>query len=88
MPEVKVLQQGETPRGRNKGLVSGGFSSIHTSNRPSRDPEQRPTRTCPLKIRVNRVFLSFSFISRSMKVSLLVLTWNLSLVNKAPEILL
>lgn len=44
--------------------------------------------TCPFEILVKRVFLSFNFSSRSIKVSLFVLTWNLSLVNNAPDILL
>lgn len=42
-------------------------------------------RTVPSTTLLNKVFLSFSFTSKSIKVNLLVLTWKLSFVHSAPE---
>uniref|UniRef100_A0A6B0UNZ3 Putative secreted protein n=1 Tax=Ixodes ricinus TaxID=34613 RepID=A0A6B0UNZ3_IXORI len=44
--------------------------------------------TWPLQMRAKMVFFSLSLFSRSMKVSLLVLTWKASSVHRTPEILL
>lgn len=45
------------------------------------------SRTCPMTILLKLVVLSLSFPSRSIKVSLFVLTWNESSVKIAPDIL-
>lgn len=41
--------------------------------------------TWPSTTLLKMVFLSFSFTSRSINVSLFVLTWNVSFVHSAPE---
>ena len=43
--------------------------------------------TCPITILLKMVLRSFSLTSRSMNVSLFVLTWNESFVKRTPDTL-
>ena len=64
------------------------FNRTHNLKLEKTQNWHRPSElTCPFTTRVNTVFLSRSFISRSRYVNLLVLTWNVSFVHNTPEIL-